>query len=729
MTVAACLTACAQPGASRCERAYEGARESGDYRTAVEACAEPAIDASGRRAVLLAQARLQLGDRQAAAAVAERLQYGPRASVGLQLLGRLALERRELEEAVALLERAVARARDDRDRMVAATDLAEARWRVGQWQAALDAIEVAIAAARASGNEVYVRGNTVQRIRVLYSANDLREAEDAAQAALADTTAPCDQIWPRFLLGQVHSAAQDRAELAVAAFEEVQHDRAACKTATLDAEDLDLNLAWAHFEAGDLDKASADLDRLDESPETLLIRARIADRRGDRAGTAAALSRARAIQRPEDLWGWEISYLTAQAAEVVGDVHGAAREYGRAIDEITALRSRSRGSDGLTVARYRGVYDGLVALLARQARWRDALAVVLELDASDMLRSTAVARHGASGAGDTLATVEPAVDRPTGAVTTMQDAWRGRDLVVLVATSPRELGPGGERVYRLWLHDGRVEGAEVGDAAQARSWARDLFAKPTDATAAEGLGTMLSHGLPDRALDVLLIGPLGVAPLAALRDQAALLIARRPLARVLSIRPRPAAKLVASGRQAVVLADPQGNLPAATAEGAQVADAVDGSLFAGPAATSDRLWSARAAELLHVASHVDDRERTRWLRLADRAVSPTEIVEHALAPRLAVLASCGAAAAQDEEGWGSLAQAFLVAGSEHVIAADRTVRDGDAAALVAAFYGQPGWRTDPVRALAAAQLELSRSNPAGDWAAFEVLAAPPRGAP
>lgn len=676
--------------------------------------------------MLLAQAQLQLGDRKAAAAVAERLRYGPRASVGLQLLGHLALERSAFTEAIPLLERAVAGAHGERDRMVAATDLAEARWRLGQWQAALEAIEVAITAARGSGNGAYVRSNTVQRIRVLRAANDLREAEHAAQAALAGASDPCERIWPRFLLGQIHSDAQDRAELAVAAFEEVQHDRAACKTATLDAEDLDLNLAWAHFEAGDLDKASADLDRLDESPETLLIRARIADRRGDRAGTTAALSRARAIRRPEDPWGWETTYLTAQAAEVVGDVHGAAREYGRAIDEITALRSRSRGSDGLTVARYRGVYDGLVALLARQARWRDALAVVLELDASDMLRSTAVARHGETGSDDGAATAEPAIERQAGAVEAMLGAWRGRDLVILIATSARELGPGGERVYRLWIHDGRVEGAEVGDAAQARSWARDLFARPADATAAEGLGTMLTRGLPTRTLDVLLVGPLGVAPLAALRDQAGLLVARRPLARVLSVRPRPAGPAPVPGSEAIVLADPQGNLPAAMAEGAQVADAVPGALFVRAEATSDRLWSARAAELLHVASHVDDRERTRWLRLADRAVNPTEIVEHALAPRLAVLASCGAAAAQDEEGWGSLAQAFLIAGSEHVIASDRTVRDADAATLVAAFYGQPAWRTDPVRALAAAQLELSRTNPDSDWAAFEVLAAPPR---
>ena len=116
-------------------------------------------------------------------------------------------------------------------------------------------------------------------------------------------------------------------------------------------------------------------------------------------------------------------------------------------------------------------------------------------------------------------------------------------------------------------------------------------------------------------------------------------------------------------------------------------------------ATCSQLWAAHDAAVLHIAGHVGVRGRWRALRLADGNVEPAEIVQDGLAPRIAVLAGCGSAAAMDEEGWGSIAAALLEAGTSVVIATDRSVRDDVALAVIRDFYAQPDWRTPrpPVR--------------------------------
>ena len=97
-----------------------------------------------------------------------------------------------------------------------------------------------------------------------------------------------------------------------------------------------------------------------------------------------------------------------------------------------------------------------------------------------------------------------------------------------------------------------------------------------------------------------------------------------------------------------------------------------------------------------------------------------------------VLASCESATATDEGGWGSLAAAFLHAGSERVIASDRAVDDEEAQALMRGFYAASGVR-DPARALGVSQAARAAALPADarppaatTWAAFTVIAAPPR---
>jgi CHAT domain-containing protein len=183
-----------------------------------------------------------------------------------------------------------------------------------------------------------------------------------------------------------------------------------------------------------------------------------------------------------------------------------------------------------------------------------------------------------------------------------------------------------------------------------------------------------------------------------------------------------------------VIADPRGDLVGAAIEGDAVAHAVgpevqvSGSRTARPA-TRAALWTGRDAALLHIAGHVVAHGRWRVLPVADGEVDPAEMLQHGLAPRLAVVASCGSAAATDEEGWGSIAASLLEAGTAAVVATDRRVDDGATLEIMRAFYAQPDWQADPAQALARVQARAAGAPgavvAAETWAAFSVLGRPP----
>ena len=119
---------------------------------------------------------------------------------------------------------------------------------------------------------------------------------------------------------------------------------------------------------------------------------------------------------------------------------------------IAALRDSSRARSAYLVSSHRGPYDGLIALLARHGRWRAVLAVLLELDASDMLRATAADTVALDRAPLELSPPSPGpIAPPPSTVEDVLSAWRSRELVVVVAPSQRRIGPGRERAYRLRL--------------------------------------------------------------------------------------------------------------------------------------------------------------------------------------------------------------------------------------------------------------------------------------
>ena len=105
---------------------------------------------------------------------------------------------------------------------------------------------------------------------------------------------------------------------------------------------------------------------------------------------------------------------------------------------------------------------------------------------------------------------------------------------------------------------------------------------------------------------------------------------------------------------------------------------------------------------------------------------PGDILALKAAPRLVVLLGCSTARAgghalEDM----ALAQAFISAGSQAVIATARNIRDEDAAWLAQRLYqerreARPALLEDPAAALQAAQRALRKDRPTSDWSAFRV---------
>lgn len=619
--------------------------------------------------------------------------------------------------------------------------LSQAAWQVGDFGAALDYAHDALLRARRQHDprkEVTAQLVVADALRRI---GDTDSAAKALESALEHATHPCDISWAQLKKALLYM------EVGQESLANIRLGSAADANRRCNSHDIStaiaINQGWLlrrKDPAGALAKLEEVTMSEGEQVETLLLYGYLAADRGALVDADHYFTRAEGLYPPDADWPWEIARARAELFELRGGPFGvllAEYHYRRAIALVSSLRSTAQARSAYLVSSHRGPYDGLIALLASTGRWRDALSVLLELDASDMLRATApeaLARDHTpldlASPGSALSTGPPAT------VDEVLSAWRDRDLVIVIAPTQHQIELGRERAYRLRIANGQITGEDVGDARAARMWAEKLFIDPTDQSVARALGRMIvPSDIIDKTLDVLAIGPLGKAPLAALRgDDGALSISRRPLARVLALR--PSRVMAGDTGPPVVIADPKGDLPSAMREGYIVARALgsraqlSGSGASAPA-TRERLWMAREAEVLHIAAHIDGRGRWRALLLADGEVTPAEMVQHRLAPRLAVLASCGSAAAQDEEGWGSIAAALLEAGTPTVIATDRTINDDVALSLMRYFYAQSDWRVDTARALARAQQIMeAQATTSGDakarvWAAFIVLRRPP----
>jgi len=239
---------------------------------------------------------------------------------------------------------------------------------------------------------------------------------------------------------------------------------------------------------------------------------------------------------------------------------------------------------------------------------------------------------------------------------------------------------------------------------------------------------------------VLAYGDLREVDFHALPWDGDVLLASRPVVYGLDLAPPPTAALGTAPRsrpprRALVVGDPRGDLPAAHRE----AGAVEAALRRSDAFTEvARLDGADATlpelrrrlpgvDLLHVAGHGVAAGRFGWgsalLLAGDARLTLGDVLALERAPSRVVLSSCESAsdAAAPTLGLG-LAQAFLVAGAERVVAALRPVGDRDTEALFRRLYDRA---EDPAADLAErlrrAQLAWRAEDPAADWASFRVL--------
>jgi tetratricopeptide (TPR) repeat protein len=202
-----------------------------------------------------------------------------------------------------------------------------------------------------------------------------------------------------------------------------------------------------------------------------------------------------------------------------------------------------------------------------------------------------------------------------------------------------------------------------------------------------------------------------------------------PLRAASSPSARPLALLVANPRSDL------GYLPAAREEAEAVAAAIGGwrsgwtlKRLDGAAANSAAVSAALpGADLFHFAGHGSFAGFAGWdseLPLADRSrLTLGDVLTLRRVPRWVVLSACDAGRSSQQapvEGIG-LAQAFLLAGSQAVIAATRPVADRTARDLLSDLYRD--WRpgTDLALQLQSAELACRRRDPKADCASFRLL--------
>jgi hypothetical protein len=171
------------------------------------------------------------------------------------------------------------------------------------------------------------------------------------------------------------------------------------------------------------------------------------------------------------------------------------------------------------------------------------------------------------------------------------------------------------------------------------------------------------------------------------------------------------------GNRVVVVADPKNDLPLAR----KAPERVRGEALVGNEATRtavlDRL---DGTHLLHYEGHGDLSPGDPWnahLQLSDGHLTAADLLARRPRLGLALLIGCktGSAARLSRTESLGLADAFLLAGADRVIAPDRDVPDAEAAKFVERFYAHGG-RERPAQAFRATVIELG---PAGQgWRYF-----------
>ena len=717
MTVvaAACrIAGCGRDPTAELERQCRAAYDASRWADAAPVCAQAAGSERPDLLVLAARAWAQNDDPDRALAAAERAFATPVDATARQIAGLAREDRNEHVAAQILLTDALISHAGHGDHLEAARD---AHGLVGvllhqrRLTEALDAAGVCVREAERAGDRRLLGYGHLARADVLTKLGDAPAARQAFVDAASILGAwPRDAVWVLLKHGLLVLDLQDAAaavDLLGRALVMANRNQI---TDVVNA--AHLNLAVAEQVLGHAAAAQDHLEavpaKVRESSSANYVAARLAADRGDLAA-AARLFEAAAKHPEDDDYAWEIASQLGALAERVRDFDKAAQRYRDAIAIVETIRARTAARElrPWLLARRREPYEALFALLAAQHRDVSALVIAEQLHARTWL--DAVVEQATPRARSTLPTATLAA--PPLSSRDLLAMLGDREALVFV-TAGRTLWRihvgGAPRVSLAWIADGVY--------SLLAAW-RD---HPDDAELAEQLGVALVPerlAASDRPLYIVAPGSLADLPFAALRRTGHLLIEDRPLVRLpglAALRCRPSSGPTG---EPVLLADVRGDLPLSRAETEASVVAAGGHVYVGAAATLERATSAQHARLFHAAVHAGVDAASGGLEFIDGRLSGAEIIAQGVAPEIAVLAGCNTGGSRDDEGWGALPSALLVAGTRTVVATLRPVRDHDAAAMIREFYRADGSH-QPARALQIAQLALVRDGSAPGWIWF-----------
>lgn len=709
-----------------CEREY---RRTGD----------PAAGA------LLAEAHRHSKNLVAAAAIANGLLVTSARGEAFRVLGKIASTEHRLDAAMTLLEtardlhRAGARRGDLALDDQAIAGIQQARHQFAQ---ALRTLDECIAEAHAADEPVTEGRCHVSAAYVLRAAGSFDVAEHQLELAQPQLTLDKDavlvdaeqgNIQQERLRSPVHDGDHKQA---VALFKQAlaRAQRAQLPVLVLSAElNLAASLAELHlFEEAEHHLAEATLLDTDNAhaDDRAMTAARIAYRRGNLALADSLYDRSyNTITDDDDRI--EVCAVQAHIALLSDDLARAESWARRGIALAEKVRAAESSVElrSWILATRREPYELLFAALARAGHDDQALEVfdqwqgrALHDALSRPAGAAALDLRGAATRIENLGLWLPMIaEAPL-----MQSAAGHLDVKALRSIDLLALVIADRHLWRVTTEDGQVRLDDLGVFAALTDRIERFTAAPTERALADDVGQLLTREATFRAtrepLRVVLDGPLSGLPVAALRRNGRPLIAARPIVRTTRVSESACtARPSQPGKPPVILADADENksLPDARAEARELATLLGTTSAVGAEATSTALFAAGRSSLLHVAVHADIDTSGGYLALHDQKVHALDISARKLGPALVVLASCNSAASDDPDLSGSLATAFLAAGSTQVLATLRPVSDLGARELVSKFYLQGG-ATDPVHVLAKIQASLADTDNL-DWPNFAVF--------
>ena len=664
----------------------------------------------------------------------------------MQARGKELLDRRHFEEARAVLDRALARHVAVDDHGAASRDaslLAEVYQARNEYRAALLVAETARVEALTSGDggslatALIAQGSTLQRV------GDLGRALAAYEEAV--TNLPEDDRVGRSRLA-IYRALVLRSQQRLAAAEDdllqARHlareagDHRLDYSASVNLADLALverRLDDAGRHLRDARAASRALG--DARPPTMILlnEAVLAQLRGDLPAAEAALA-----QLPDDdvlETARVVAHIRGSIAESAGRLDVAEAHYRHAVDIVERMRRDVAPEDARAqfFEERWAPYESLFALQLRRKDARGAFATLalaqgrMFFDAfaaslADQVPAQGSRIHEAIDRIDVLDQVMAPLAASSLAPTRSPEAT----LAALAGKHVLVYFPSGERLRMMKVENGEphITGVDIG--LDQLDLLLDAFrSEPGDPAAAEALGSaLLPPGTMPAAparIHVVPTGPLLRVSFAALRPAGERLLDRHEIVYAPSVTGLAAMAVERRDRggAGTVLADTRSRLRHAPSELKDVVDATGAIPHVGADATVAALRAAAHGPLLHVISHSGLGVEGGYLALADGKVSAADIVAWRIGPQLAVLPTCSSAATAGREMWGSLAAAFLAAGSLHVVATVTSVEDSVGLEFTRRFYRAGGAR-DPVGGTARAQREMAGSYPVAAWSSFVV---------